>query len=165
MAYYVGIAFTTFFFLLIPWHGILVYTTQTSSCFPSVFRNMQPYIIHFFKCLCLTCWFIVELFFVGFFLSFSPYTLVLLQQLCMFCVLHLLLTVFTCFVSVFFCSDSSNHKHVIRYWNLKKILHYFRQNILFQVLKKQKKLLLPISILSHGFALHKANTQAITAYF
>ena len=40
-----------------------VSTTQTSSCFPSVFRNIQP---HLNKCFCPTCSFIVELFFVAF---------------------------------------------------------------------------------------------------
>ena len=104
-------------------------TTWTSSFFPSFSELCNPtsYSFHLNKCLCLTCSFVVDLLdFFCCFVYFSPYTLVLLLQLCTFlCVLHLLLTVVACFgvffvfcfVSdcCFFCSDSSNHKHDIFY--------------------------------------------------
>ena len=95
---------------------------------------MQPYIIHLKKkkCVCLTCSFIVEFFSVGFFfVFFSPYTLVLLQQLCMFlCVLHLLLTVVACsvcfcFVLVMFFFIAAIINMLFATETITKYLHYF----------------------------------------
>ena len=95
-----------------------VSTTQTSSCFPSVFGNIQPYIMHLNKCFCPTCSFIVELFFVAFspviiavHVSLSaPFSSNLFFFVFCFCFVFRL-----CFLMFFFSSDSSNHKHVICY--------------------------------------------------
>ena len=90
------------------------------------------------------------------------------------CVLHLLLTVVACFIFVFalfwlcflffFVRIAAIINMLFATETLKNI--YITSGTTFSFCFKCKMYLLqPTSILSHGFALHKENTQAITGYF